>query len=80
MKFGGCGVIVWSCFFWRGLSPLVDVGSKVTAQCYIDILRTFVLPIIKDPLGDDHCVFQHDPASINIVDIVGCGLTTTMPH
>ena len=55
----------------QGLDPLVALLDNVTAQGYVDILSTFLLPTIEDQFGYDHCVFQHDRAPVHTEGIVG---------
>ena len=58
VKFGGWyeGVSL------NGLGPLVALKGNINSDVDKDILSTFVLSIVEEQLGDNHCLFQHDIA------------------
>jgi hypothetical protein len=51
VKFGGGGIIVWGCFSWNGLGPLIILHGNINVEGYKDILT-----------HDDDCLYQHDNA------------------
>lgn len=64
-KSGQDGIMVWGCFTYNGLGPLVRLEGRINAAAYIDVLDDHLLGFI-DNLGDEEeYLFQEDNAPIH---------------
>ena len=66
VKFGGGGIMVWGCFSWYGLGPIIPIHGKLNADSYSTILENNVLPTLWQFYGLNHCYFQDDNASCHV--------------
>jgi transposase len=67
VKHGGGGVMVWGCFTWNCLGPLIRLEGAVNSRKYIDeVLEPHLIPFMKS-FGEemDEYEFQQDNASVH---------------
>ncbi|GFX38420.1 transposable element Tc1 transposase [Trichonephila clavipes] len=65
VEFGGGSIMVWGCFSWFGLGPLVPVIGNMNSEMYVDILDKAALPTLWQYFGEGPFLFQQDNCSIH---------------
>ncbi|GFU18434.1 transposable element Tcb2 transposase [Trichonephila clavipes] len=65
VKLGGGSIMVWGCFSWFGLGPLVPVIRNMSSEIYVDILDNAALPTVWQYFGEGPFLFQQDNCSIH---------------
>lgn len=54
--------MVWSCFSYSGIGPLVPIEGTMNAPKYRNVITQHLVPQIATWFGNGRCVFQQDNA------------------
>jgi transposase len=67
LKGGGVSLMLWSCFVNNVKGPLVPMEGRATADTYIDLLVTYLVPFMNslEEHGIMNTMFQQDNAPIH---------------
>jgi hypothetical protein len=58
--------MVWACFSWRGLGPLVILEGSVTGEIYARVIEQHVYPTMLAMFDNPSvCLFQDDNAAVH---------------
>ena len=82
------GLMVWGCFSWVGLGPLIILNTSITGQTYSELIETHVYPTLLAMFEDtENCIFQHDNAAphrsrlaTDMLDTLGINTLEWPPH
>ena len=59
------GIMVWGCFSWYGLGPLIIIEGMITGATYSKLLEAHVMPTMLVMFdGMETAYFQHDNAPL----------------
>ena len=64
VQMGSDSVMIWGCFFWCGMGPMVELEGRVNAARYGQLIKNTVSPFMEKNMGRKG-IFQQDNAPIH---------------
>lgn len=70
VKFGGASVMVWGCFSWWGVGPLVVIEGTLNQDRYASLMETHLAPYLEQVKKKGRgVVFQEDNAPCHLAGL-----------
>ena len=63
VQMGSNSVMIWGCFSWQGMGPMVKLEGRMNASRYGQLIKNTVSPFMKKTMGRKS-IFQQDNAPI----------------
>ena len=64
VQMGSNSVMIWGCFSWHGMGPMVKLEGRMNASRYGQLIKNTVSPFMKKTMGRKS-IFQQDNAPIH---------------
>lgn len=61
VKHGGGSLMVWGCFTWHNIGPIVKISGIMKKEDYLDILKSNLPDFVQSsPYSEEQVIFQQD--------------------
>ena len=58
VQMGSNSVMIWGCFSWHGMGPMVELKGRMNASRYGQLVRNTVSPFMKKTMGRKNIFFN----------------------
>ena len=58
VQMGSNSVMIWGCFSWHGMGPMVELEGRMNASRYGQLVRNTVTPFMKKTMGRKNIFFN----------------------
>ena len=69
VQMGSNSVMIWGCFSWHGMGPMVKLEGRMNASRYGQLIKNTVSPFMKKTMGRKS-IFQQDNAPIHTAKLI----------